>query len=145
MSLTVRHLHQMVGNVVTNSFAHQTRHPTQNTLVPILGLSGVQSLMMIVMYDCKKDVLCYIQPYKWFNSYAVKFNEEGLVMIWLCLYHSLFLKSLSTEEVQTGLHDRFNRDQLLEHYRSLSDINVDFWPPMAFESFARRKRRRGVD
>ena len=71
----------MVGNVVAYSFAHQKRHLGQNTLVPVLGLSGGQSLTMVAMYDCKEDVLCYIQPHKWFNSYTMKFSEEGLVMV----------------------------------------------------------------
>ena len=74
---------------------------------------------MVAMYDCKEDVLCYIQPHKWFNSYTMKFSEEGLVMVWLCLYHSLFLKRLDSGGIRSGLHERFHRDGLLGHYQAL--------------------------
>ena len=48
-SLTCRHLHQIVGNAVTYSFIHNKRHPDQNALVPVLGLSGVHGMLIIAM------------------------------------------------------------------------------------------------
>ena len=35
--LNSAHLNQVIGNSVTYSFVHKNRHPTQNTLVPVVG------------------------------------------------------------------------------------------------------------
>ena len=48
-SLRVPHLNQMIGNVVIYSFVHNNKHGDQNRLVPVLGLSGGQGTMTVVM------------------------------------------------------------------------------------------------
>ena len=140
-SLTVKHLHQMVGNVVTYSFAHNRRHPHHNPFVPVLGLSGGQNLLMVALYDAVEDVLCYVQPHNWFNSFAACFNELGIFIVWLCLHHSLFLKRVGSRDVQSSLHDRFRQDEVLQHYQSLSRIDMSFWPTLCFEPSAAKKRK----
>ena len=142
VTLMVRHLHQIVGNAVVYSFTHHNRHPDQNSLVPVLGISGLRGLMMVTLYDCVEDVLVYVHPHKWFNTYEVLFAPEGLLMVWLALYHSLFLKRLRGVYVKSGLHERFSRDNLLAHYKHLSRIDVNYWPGIQFDTFATRKRNR---
>ena len=136
VSLTLRHLHQIVGNIVTYSFIHNKRHADQNALVPVLGFSGEQGLLLTAMYDCVRDVLCYVIPQKWFNSFAVRFSREGVLMVWLCLHHTLFLKRLRNSEVKSGLHDLFTR------HRLLSRTDVNYWLPLTFDTNATQKRRR---
>ena len=68
-TLSMRHLHQVVGNGITYSFVHHNRHPHQNPFVSALGLSGRHGSLLIVLYDCVKDVLCYTQ---WFANGQLK-------------------------------------------------------------------------
>ena len=63
--LTLHHLHQIGGNIVTYSFIHNKRHADQNALVPVLGPSGEQGPLITAMYNCVRDVLCYVLPQKW--------------------------------------------------------------------------------
>ena len=58
----MRHLNQVIGNAVTYSFVHNNKHGDQNLLVPVLGLSGGEGTMTVVMYDCVADTLAYMLP-----------------------------------------------------------------------------------
>lgn len=142
-TINVTHVHQVVGNVVTYSFVHHHCHPHQNPLVPALGISGGHGTFIVAMYDCVRDVLCYTKPCVWFNSLTAKLQPEGILMIWLTLYHSLFLRWLDGSEATSRLHFWFEADGLLKQYQSLNHMNVSYWPALTFDhGVVCRKRRR---
>ena len=60
--LSPRHLHQVIGNVVTYAFVHRKRHPDQNPLVPAVGISGSYGEMLLAFYDPVLDVLIHTRP-----------------------------------------------------------------------------------
>ena len=100
--LNSAHLNQVIGNSVTYSFVHKNRHPTQNTLVPVVGISGSTGKLLMAAYDCARDVLIYTQPHPWFNTRTAAFVEDGLLLLWLCLHHRIFLKELSGSKPCSG-------------------------------------------
>ena len=112
-NLGVRARNQVIGNVVTYSFVHNNRHPSQNPLVPVLGLSGSRGTVMIALYDAVKDVLLYSNPCTWLRHDKVKFSHQGLLLIWLALHHH-FLLNRVTGDIKSRLHERFEMDGVLE-------------------------------
>ena len=48
---------QLVAQGVVSSFIHLNQHREQNSLVPAVAISGLDGHIMVVMYDCKLDVL----------------------------------------------------------------------------------------
>ena len=55
---------QLVAQAVVSSHIHYNRHPSQNSLLPSVGISG-DGRFVVVMYDCVLDVLVHtaIMPY----------------------------------------------------------------------------------
>ena len=137
--LNSAHLNQVIGNSVTYSFVHKNRHPTQNTLVPVVGISGSTGMLLMAAYDCARDVLIYTQPHPWFNTRTAAFVEDGLLLLWLCLHHRIFLKEFSGSKPCSELHGRFRRDGVLERFSSLRRMNVSYWSQVEFLRGVKRK------
>lgn len=140
-----RHLNQIIGNAV---IIHKNRHPHQNSLVPVVGLSGARATLMVVSYDPIPDTLLYTFPYNWLYQRSATFLNSGLLLLWLCLYHNLFLKQLHDLVVCCGLQERFEHDGVLDRYRELTRINVSYWPPATFNATVlckRKRKRKGTD
>ena len=79
--LKVCSLYQIVGNVVTYSFAHHNKHGKQNPLVPIIGLSGYSGQVMVALYDAVTDVLVYTEPRVFIDPYGDYFDNVGIAII----------------------------------------------------------------
>lgn len=128
-----RYLNQIMGNTVTYGFIHQNHHPQHNPLVPIVSVSsGNGSLIIVMMYDHTLDVLIYTHPQIQLNRNSGKLMAEGIVLLWLVLHHSLFLKRLKGDEAKSGLHDRFQHDDAMQHFMFLSKMDVSHWPAAEF-------------
>ena len=64
---------------------------------------------MVALYECTKDILIYCNPCEWLTHHQ-QFRYMGLMLLWLALHHSLFVKKVQVEEPVSGLHQRFQRD-----------------------------------
>ena len=92
-----------------------------NPLVPVVGISGARGSLCITMYDAVRDVLMYTHPHdiRWYDGRERKLVKEGVLILWMVLYHALFLKSLSGEEVSSRLQERLAKDGKLQHFKAL--------------------------
>ena len=131
-NLGVQARNQVIGNVVTYSFVHNNRHPSQNPLVPELGLSGSRRTVMIALYDSVKDILLYSNPCTWLHHTKAKFSHHGLLLIWLALHHH-FLLNRVTGEFKSGLHEIFEADGVLNVYKMITQTNRQDWPSIELE------------
>ena len=131
-SLGVRARNQVIGNVVTYSFVHNNRHPSQNPLVPVLGLSGSRGTVMIALYNAVKDVLLYSNPCTWLHHDKARFSHQGLLLIWLALHHH-FLLNRVTGDIKSRLHERYETDGVLEVYKMITQTNRQDWPSIELD------------
>jgi hypothetical protein len=107
-----------------------------------LGLSGGQGKLIVVFYDPVANVLIYMLPESWIDMRTWRFSLGGLLLIWLVLHHTLFLKPLTGEEPPSGLLDRLSRDGVLNRYRELKRLNRESWHPVEFHYSAPSRRKR---
>ena len=99
----------LFGNTVVYGFVHYNRQLTHNPLVPVLGMSGGLGICMVAFYDPVHDVLMYVLTTPWFDGHKSRFEKEGMLLLWLCLHHRLFLRQLCGSKVRSGLHKRFTK------------------------------------
>lgn len=121
-------MNQVVGHAVTYGFIHANRHPSQNPFIPAIGLSGSRCTLMAAFYCPVTDVLIHLLPdeVQWFDIKKRCFVKEGVFVLWLLIYHALFLNRLSGHEVTSNLQKKFDQDTLA-HFHALRDLNKEGW------------------
>ena len=62
-----QHRDQLVAQAIASSFIHKKRHPSQNPLIPSVGIIAVDGEMAAMLYDCESDILLEISRVKWLN------------------------------------------------------------------------------
>ena len=50
-------LDQVLTQAVVASFIHKNRHPDEHCLVPAVGVSVEEGYIIVVLYDCERDIL----------------------------------------------------------------------------------------
>ena len=122
-------LDQLMAQAVVSSYVHYNRHPEQNPLVPALGFSCMDGLLLAVVYDCTTDTMLQLLPLPWIDMPKRRLVQHGVVVMWLLLHHRLFLKQLPTGSLpRAGLTDIFERSGALLDYTRLRDYHVINWP-----------------
>ena len=128
-SLKEDDIDQVIGHAVVASFVHHKRHPQQNPLIPSVGISS-EGGVIAALYDCQSDVLLSRPPeVTWLNRQDRTLDRCGVVLLWLLLHHSLFLKRLSGVNLKRAeLLRNFANGGALEHYLNLASHHVASWP-----------------
>lgn len=85
--LRLKLLSQMVGIAVVGAFTEHNLHPQQNPLIPTLVINS--STVMIVLYDCKNDILLISEKVDLFSDDGPhnKVKKSVLLFIWLFINH----------------------------------------------------------
>ncbi len=69
----VKHFPQAVATLVTHSFTEFHKHGALNSMVPLILLNNTS--FVILLYDCKQDVLLYNTASRYFSSIALQLQE----------------------------------------------------------------------
>ena len=117
---------QVLGHAVVSSFIHFNRHPSQNSLIPALAISGVGGEVAAVIYDCCRDVGLKLGPIQWLDVQNRCLVSEGLFLMWLLLHHRIFLMKLSERATfpTVGLRVIFDGADMLQNYTELNTFVV---------------------
>ena len=115
-------IEQIIGETVCFSFVLQNKNKDQTkSMVPGLVMSS--SRFLVVLYDCKNDVLLVSDPMTWMGEEEV--YRSGIIALWVVLHHGKYLKDLAPEllddhGLRSSFHEIAQSQNLLETYKKLS-------------------------